>query len=208
MARFTQALSAHGHLPKWYEVRIEWALIGICADLTKIPKLDTPHETPTDIIACTTHSFMLNVPGPFPGRLLYSSFASYSRTRNCNIPIPIPALFQSQYGNEVTRPQTRSQRGREHVAMEEEWVGAEALGEAVGGVKDHDKLSEEVSDPISVSGFKEKCLREVYRKFSCDPLLGASREELAASMGLDEEQFTQVEETFRASDLMVSPVCG
>ena len=83
--------------------------------------------------------------------------------------------------------------------MEDEYYGAEAFVEA-GGVKDHDRKSEGLSEPVSVAAFKDRC-RQLNVVRDCLP--GASREELAARMGLEEQEYMAVEEACKISNLMV-----
>lgn len=72
----------------------------------------------------------------------------------------------------------------------------------VGGEKDHEKQSEEISELVSVAAFKAQC-RALYGRFYGDPLLGASRSELSAHMSLTDQQFQWVEEGCKVENLMV-----
>ena len=79
--------------------------------------------------------------------------------------------------------------------MEEEESYVETFQD-VSGEKDHQRHSEDVSELVSVGGFKAGC-SEVYPQVSCDPLQGASRQEVATYMGVTDEVFQQVETSCR-----------
>lgn len=62
--------------------------------------------------------------------------------------------------------------------------------------KDHDLPSDNVSEVVSVAGFKQEA-GALWPSMTADTLTGASREQVQAAMGIGEEEYKELEQRCR-----------